>query len=107
MIIVLHWLLSPSSRISLSLLLSGEEGNRKHSEKSMCRGVLKCQRATTVSLTIILSFDNAVNEPWYFVITVLFVKIHFSPLVSFYISVVGSLLFVFLSNGNSRTTGRK
>lgn len=61
----------------------------------MCCGVLKCQRATTVSLTIILSFDNAVNEPWYFVIAVLFVKICFSPLAASFISVAGSLVVCF------------
>lgn len=61
----------------------------------MCCGILKCQRATTVSLAIILNFDNAVNGPWYFVITVLFEKICFSPLAASLISVVGSVVICF------------
>lgn len=50
----------------------------------MCCGFLKCQRTTTVSLAIILSFDNAVNEPWYFVIAVLFEKNLFLPIGFFF-----------------------
>lgn len=50
----------------------------------MCCGILKCQRATTVSLAIILSFDNAVNGPWYFVITVLFEKNLFLSIGGFF-----------------------
>lgn len=59
----------------------------------MCCGIFKCQRTITVSLAIILSFDNTVNEPWYFVITVLFEKVCFSPLACSFISVVGSVIW--------------
>lgn len=67
-------LLSQGSGVSLRLLLSGEQENCKYGEKSVCHAALKCQRTTTLSLAIILTFDDAVDECWYFVITVLFVK---------------------------------
>lgn len=58
----------------MRLLLSREQENCKYGEKSVCHAALKCQRTTTLSLAIILTFDDAVDERWYFVITVLFVK---------------------------------
>jgi len=58
----------------LRLLLSREQENCKYGEKSVCHAALKCQRTTTLSLAIILTFDDAVDERWYFVIAVLFVK---------------------------------
>lgn len=80
----------------MRLLLSREQENCKYGEKSVCHAALKCQRTTTLSLAIILTFDDAVDERWYFVITVLFVKKKkknncFSPLAFSFISVVGSL----------------
>lgn len=111
--IALHWLLSQGSRISLRLLLSREQENCKYGEKSVCHAALKCQRTTTLSLAIILTFDDAVDERWYFVIAVLFVKknkkkttvsLHWLFLSSLWLA---ALIFVFLPNGNSRTTGRK
>lgn len=58
----------------MRLLLSREQENCKYGEKSVCHAALKCQRTTTLSLAIILTFDDAVDERWYFVIAVLFVK---------------------------------
>lgn len=81
----------------MRLLLSREQENCKYGEKSVCHAALKCRRTTTLSLAIILTFDDAVDERWYFVIAVLFVKKKqkktncFSPLAFSFISVVGSL----------------
>lgn len=58
----------------MRLLLLREQENCKYGEKSVCHAALKCQRTTTLSLAIILTFDDAVDERWYFVIAVLFVK---------------------------------
>lgn len=58
----------------MRLLLLREQENCKYGEKSVCHAALKCRRTTTLSLAIILTFDDAVDERWYFVIAVLFVK---------------------------------
>lgn len=96
----------------MRLLLLREQENCKYGEKSVCHAALKCRRTTTLSLAIILTFDDAVDERWYFVIAVLFVKkkkkttvsLHWLFLSSLWLA---ALIFVFLPNGNSRTTGRK